>query len=174
MAAVAAALGSSYKEGSDKVMPLPIAGGGRRTTSAAARAARASAASVLGTSLPSPPASLPSSKFVSSEAQREMMQGSAIDDSNDLSGEEPYADFQKNRTRRASDGLSLVKEGRKFNRVELRCDKCGKSYKHSSCLTKHLFVSLPGLHQTPTDRGIGSREAAVFVGPMPGLAHLLT
>ena len=49
---------------------------------------------------------------------------------------------QKNRVRRASEGQPLTKEGRKSNRIELRCEKCGKGYKHSSCLTKHLFVSL--------------------------------
>jgi hypothetical protein len=48
----------------------------------------------------------------------------------------------KNRNRRASEGSYLVKgEGKRVS-SELRCDTCGKSYKHSSCLTKHLYVSL--------------------------------
>lgn len=49
------------------------------------------------------------------------------------------------RVRRASDGQPLVQEGgiRKINRAELRCDKCGKGYKHSSCLTKHLWEHTP-------------------------------
>jgi len=68
------------------------------------------------------------------------MQESAIDDElNDMSGDERD---QKARMRRASDGQPLVKEGRKSNRPELRCEKCGKGYKHSSCLTKHLFVPI--------------------------------
>lgn len=48
----------------------------------------------------------------------------------------------KNRNRRASEGSYLVKgEGKRVS-SELRCDTCGKGYKHSSCLTKHLYVSL--------------------------------
>jgi hypothetical protein len=48
----------------------------------------------------------------------------------------------KNRNRRASEGSYLVKGEGKRASTELRCDTCGKSYKHSSCLTKHLYVSL--------------------------------
>lgn len=43
----------------------------------------------------------------------------------------------KNRNRRASEGSHLIKgDGKKSG--ELRCDTCGKGYKHSSCLTKHM------------------------------------
>lgn len=46
----------------------------------------------------------------------------------------------KIRNRRASDGAYLGKiEGKRVS-GELKCDKCGKGYKHSSCLTKHLLV----------------------------------
>lgn len=48
----------------------------------------------------------------------------------------------KQRNRRASEGAYLVKGESKRVSSELRCDTCGKSYKHSSCLTKHLYVSL--------------------------------
>ena len=41
--------------------------------------------------------------------------------------------------RRASEGSNLKSEGKRSS-GELRCDKCGKGYKHSSCLTKHLSV----------------------------------
>lgn len=76
------------------------------------------------------------------------MQDSAIDDDpNDMSADEGDSTFQKARIRRASDGQPLVKEGRK-NRPELHCEKCGKGYKHSSCLTKHLFV--PIFHFRPS------------------------
>ena len=34
----------------------------------------------------------------------------------------------------------VIRSGRARSGSELRCDKCGKGYKHSSCLTKHLFV----------------------------------
>ena len=48
----------------------------------------------------------------------------------------------KSRNRRASEGSYLAKGEGKRVTSELHCDTCGKSYKHSSCLTKHLYVSL--------------------------------
>lgn len=53
--------------------------------------------------------------------------------------------------RRASEGAHTVPGGtpegstpgrgsRARSGSELKCEKCGKGYKHSSCLTKHLFV----------------------------------
>ena len=49
----------------------------------------------------------------------------------------------KVRNRRASDGGYLSKtDGKRVSGGELRCDTCGKGYKHSSCLTKHLSVAL--------------------------------
>ena len=50
----------------------------------------------------------------------------------------------KGRARRASEGSYLTKGENKRSSGELRCEKCGKGYKHSSCLTKHLSV-LSGL-----------------------------
>ena len=47
----------------------------------------------------------------------------------------------KARNRRASEGAPLSKSDGKRASGELRCEKCGKGYKHSSCLTKHLSVS---------------------------------
>ena len=46
----------------------------------------------------------------------------------------------KSRARRASEGSYLTKSDGKRSSGELRCEKCGKGYKHSSCLTKHLSV----------------------------------
>ncbi len=46
----------------------------------------------------------------------------------------------KARARRASEGSYLTKGEGKRSSGELRCEKCGKGYKHSSCLTKHLSV----------------------------------
>jgi hypothetical protein len=46
----------------------------------------------------------------------------------------------KSRNRRASEGSHLVKGEGKKSGADLRCDTCGKGYKHSSCLTKHLYV----------------------------------
>jgi hypothetical protein len=51
----------------------------------------------------------------------------------------------KSRNRRASEGSYLIKGEGKKSSSELRCDTCGKGYKHSSCLTKHLYddVEMP-------------------------------
>ena len=46
----------------------------------------------------------------------------------------------KTRNRRASDGAFLNKGESKRISGELKCETCGKGYKHSSCLTKHLLV----------------------------------
>jgi hypothetical protein len=49
----------------------------------------------------------------------------------------------KTRNRRASEGSRLSKgDGKRASGSDLRCEKCGKGYKHSSCLTKHLLVTL--------------------------------
>lgn len=86
--------------------------------------------------LPSPPASLPFQKSMPD------VKDSAIDDDiHDGSGEEGSDKLLDVRFRRASEGQQLVKE-KKSSRVEVRCQKCGKGYKHSSCLTKHLSVPL--------------------------------
>ncbi|KAK3944644.1 hypothetical protein QBC46DRAFT_360960 [Diplogelasinospora grovesii] len=136
IAAVAAAL----QEASDKAMPLPIATGARRHTMSKNGLSRSA---IVG-SLPSPPASLPTQKFVRTEEMGSTQGTSAIDDELiEMSGDEGDSAFQKARVRRASDGQPLVKDGRKINRPELRCEKCGKGYKHSSCLTKHLWEHTP-------------------------------
>lgn len=52
----------------------------------------------------------------------------------------------KGRARRASDGSRLSSskaEGKRPVNGELKCTKCGKGYKHSSCLQKHLLVTVP-------------------------------
>ena len=57
----------------------------------------------------------------------------------------------KPRGRRASEGTHLSKSEGKRASGELKCDKCGKGYKHSSCLTKHLSVftfPLPCAHRS--------------------------
>ena len=47
----------------------------------------------------------------------------------------------KARIRRASEGTRLTRgERRRSATGELRCETCGKGYKHGSCLTKHLSV----------------------------------
>ncbi|KAI0386086.1 hypothetical protein F5Y04DRAFT_115650 [Hypomontagnella monticulosa] len=133
-----AAVKAALEEAGDKVGPLPIAVNSRRGTMSKSAAARSA---IVG-SLPSPPASLPSQRF-SMNMKPEGAENAIDDDSNDMSADEGDAGLQKGRIRRASDGQPLTKEGKKSNRIELRCDKCGKGYKHSSCLTKHLWEHTP-------------------------------
>ncbi|MCJ1274392.1 hypothetical protein MMC21_002188 [Puttea exsequens] len=63
---------------------------------------------------------------------------SAISD--DLLPAEHLGNSSKTKPRRASEGSYLSRSEGKGSSGELRCDKCGKGYKHSSCLTKHLLV----------------------------------
>lgn len=46
----------------------------------------------------------------------------------------------KNRSRRASEGSHLIRGEGKRVPIEVKCERCGKGYKHSSCLTKHMCV----------------------------------
>lgn len=62
--------------------------------------------------------------------------GSALVDGPPLSS---YNDKSKMKMRRASDGTRLTKKERS-NTGELKCEHCGKAYKHGSCLNKHLSV----------------------------------
>ena len=58
-------------------------------------------------------------------------------------GSSSPAPAPKNRNRRASEGSHLVKGEGKRSLAEIRCDRCGKGYKHGSCLSKHMCVSSP-------------------------------
>lgn len=133
VAALAAAIRESEQSGA-----IPIASGGRRNTNTMSKQSAVRAGLMDG--LPSPPASLPNKSLL--EAKREVQDSAIDDDSNELSADEA-AHLDQARIRRASDGQPLTKDGKKSSRVEVRCETCGKGYKHSSCLTKHLLVSLP-------------------------------
>ena len=50
-----------------------------------------------------------------------------------------FSDKAKLKMRRASDGTRLTKK-EKAATGDLKCEHCGKAYKHGSCLTKHLYV----------------------------------
>lgn len=130
------ALAAALRDG-DATPALPIANSSRRHTMSKSAMARVSAVG----SLPSPPATMSLGKHFGDTKRG--LQGSAIDDdSQDFSADEGDSKAQKARMRRASDGQPLIKEGRKSNRVEVRCETCGKGYKHSSCLIKHRLVPL--------------------------------
>ena len=68
------------------------------------------------------------------------MEGSAVDDG--PVALENEGSISRARVRRASEGAHLSRSEGKRSSGELRCEKCGKGYKHSSCLTKHLLVYL--------------------------------
>ncbi|KAI5792489.1 hypothetical protein DFH27DRAFT_485604 [Peziza echinospora] len=67
------------------------------------------------------------------------------------SGSPPSTASNGRRVRRASEGANALLGGQGSDEAaragkggaELKCDKCGKGYKHSSCLTKHLWEHTP-------------------------------
>ncbi|KXL50092.1 hypothetical protein M433DRAFT_73110 [Acidomyces richmondensis BFW] len=65
--------------------------------------------------------------------------GSALVDGPPLSS---YSDKSKPKMRRASDGTRLTKKERAAT-GDLKCEHCGKAYKHGSCLNKHLWEHTP-------------------------------
>ncbi|TVY55278.1 hypothetical protein LSUE1_G010082 [Lachnellula suecica] len=104
----------------------------------------ASARSAALGSLPSPPSSLIGHRIRLTSGGKSDRGESAIDDDqmDDMDDEEETG-FKQSRMRRASEGQHLTKDGKKVNGGDLKCDKCGKGYKHSSCLSKHLWEHTP-------------------------------
>ncbi|KAG9232568.1 hypothetical protein BJ875DRAFT_74714 [Amylocarpus encephaloides] len=94
--------------------------------------------------LPSPPASLPSHRIrMTSGANLDGGESAIDDEQNDDIEEDEETEFKQSRMRRASEGQHTMKDGKKASGGDLKCDKCGKGYKHSSCLTKHLWEHTP-------------------------------
>lgn len=126
---------NAVREAGDTSLGMPISG--RRNTMSKSASARSAA---LG-SLPSPPASLPSHRMrMVSSGKSDRGESAIEDDLNEDVEEDEDTGLKQSRMRRASEGQHLMKDGKKANGGDLKCDKCGKGYKHSSCLTKHLFV----------------------------------
>lgn len=128
-----AAMAAVVREGGDILTGMPIST--RRNTSSKSASARAAA---LG-SLPSPPASLPTHRMTITSSRKAEREENAIEDDDDMEDDDDDEEdgFAKSRIRRSSEGQHLM-NGKKAN--DLKCEKCGKGYKHSSCLTKHLLV----------------------------------
>lgn len=132
----AAAVAAAVREMGEATLsaPMPTASSRRHTTS------RTGGSKFAG--LATPPSSLPGHRLSLMAGRKAERDESAIDDEHNDEMDDEGDSFNKARMRRASEGQSSVKSDGKKN--DLRCDKCGKGYKHSSCLTKHLFVpSLP-------------------------------
>ncbi|TVY32938.1 hypothetical protein LOCC1_G008797 [Lachnellula occidentalis] len=128
-----AAMVAAVREAGDTSLGMPISA--RRNTMSKSASARSAA---LG-SLPSPPASLLGHRIRLTSSGKSERGESAIDDLDEMDDEEETG-FKQSRMRRASEGSQLTKDGKKASGGDLKCDKCGKGYKHSSCLSKHLFV----------------------------------
>jgi hypothetical protein len=103
------------------------------------------------TGYPSPPGSMPNPSILStSMASNDGIQqlrkngGTAFLTGSAIAEGHALEVSRGARNRRSSDGVGALggvgKMGRMRSGSELKCDKCGKGYKHSSCLTKHLFV----------------------------------
>jgi hypothetical protein len=128
-----AAMVAAVREAGDTSLGMPIST--RRNTMSKNASARSGAVG----NIPSPPASLPGHKFrLMSSGKSDRGESAIEDDQNDDMDDEEETGFKQSRMRRASEGQHLMKDGKKGS--ELKCDKCGKGYKHSSCLSKHLFV----------------------------------
>lgn len=123
----------------DTVMTA-MAGNGMEAGSFAARRASKGASSKAA---PAFPASLPSGSGFAQGGYEPKSSSAIVDGPSLATLPENEKGHSKARTRRASEGSRLSKgEGKRTSGAELRCEKCGKGYKHSSCLTKHLSVSL--------------------------------
>lgn len=144
-----AAMVAAVREAGDNSVGMPITS--RRSTMSKSASARSA---VMG-SLPSPPASLLSHRIRVTSSGKSDRGESAIDDERDEDmEEEDENDFNSSRMRRASEGQHLMKDGKKASGGDLKCEKCGKGYKHSSCLSKHLFVALLSC----MDQTLGSQD----------------
>ncbi|OBT70663.1 hypothetical protein VF21_10347 [Pseudogymnoascus sp. 05NY08] len=131
----AAAVAAAVREMGEATLsaPMPTASSRRHTTS------RSGGSKFAG--LATPPSSLPGHRLSLMAGRKAERDESAIDDEQNDEMDDEGDSFNKARMRRASEGQSSVKSDGKKN--DLRCDKCGKGYKHSSCLTKHLWEHTP-------------------------------
>jgi len=130
---------AAVKEAVDSSRSIPIVGRRSMATKSSARSF-----STLG-SLPSPPMSLPTQRLRSTLSSKIDQEESAIDDDqrDDFGDDEGGSGPGQSLTRRMSEGQNFMKDSKKANANDLKCDKCGKEYKHSSCLSKHLWEHTP-------------------------------
>lgn len=134
----AAAVAAAVREVGEAALsaPVPTASSSRRHTTT-----RPSGSGAKYGGLVTPPSSLPGHRLSLMVGRKAERDESAIDDEQNDEMDDEVGSFNKARMRRASEGQTSVKSDGKKN--DLRCDKCGKGYKHSSCLTKHLWEHTP-------------------------------
>lgn len=125
----AAAVAASMKEGGESAS-LPMAAhrrslGGRKGLESASVGSPSGFSSYLSRSMNSPSQEPPVARKPSPSNSEATTDGKPI---------------PKGRNRRASEGAQVKSEGKRAA-AELRCDRCGKGYKHGSCLSKHMCVS---------------------------------
>ncbi|PBP26550.1 tat pathway signal sequence [Diplocarpon rosae] len=132
-----AAMVAAAREAGDTTLGMPITGRRNMSKSASAR-------SIAQGSLPSPPASLPGHRYkLAANGKSDRGESAIDDDQNDVKEEDDEKGPKQSRIRRASEGQYRTKDGKKAHGSDLKCEKCGKGYKHSSCLSKHLWEHTP-------------------------------
>ncbi|KAJ6020562.1 hypothetical protein N7540_006066 [Penicillium herquei] len=124
----AAAIAASMKEG-ESASSLPMSGhrrslGGRKGLESTSVGATSGFSSYLSRSVNSPSQEPP--------VARKASPSNSDDDTKSIKG----------RNRRASEGAQSKTDGKRVP-AELRCERCGKGYKHGSCLSKHMWEHDP-------------------------------
>ena len=160
----AAAVAASMKEGGEPAS-LPMAAhrrsvGGRKGPESTSVGATSGFSSYLSRSMNSPSQEPPVARKAS-PSNSESADGKPI---------------PKGRNRRASEGAQMKTEGKRAP-ADLRCDRCGKGYKHGSCLSKHMCVSPRAVRPSSSCsfgsmRHVGSVQVALVVIHLPRIISL--
>ncbi|GLA59383.1 hypothetical protein AtubIFM56815_007613 [Aspergillus tubingensis] len=139
-AAVAASMKEAPGDGSGLTMPSHRRGS-RKGLESSSVGAPSGFGSYLSRSMNSPSQEPPVARKTSPSQAND---GSSTGPTNaDANNPNPKPVSTKNRNRRASEGSHLVKGEGKRAMADLRCDRCGKGYKHGSCLSKHMWEHDP-------------------------------
>ncbi|PYI18294.1 hypothetical protein BO99DRAFT_413574 [Aspergillus violaceofuscus CBS 115571] len=148
--AAAAAVAASLKESGDSMgIPMPAhRRGSRKGWESSSVGAPSGFGSYLSRSMNSPSQEPPVARKTSPSQTTPVVPPATISenaapDSSDPSDPAAKPVTTKNRNRRASEGAHLVKPEGKRSMAELRCERCGKGYKHGSCLSKHMWEHDP-------------------------------
>ncbi|RAL06708.1 putative C2H2 finger domain protein [Aspergillus homomorphus CBS 101889] len=148
--AAAAAVAASLKESGDSMgIPMPAhRRGSRKGWESSSVGAPSGFGSYLSRSMNSPSQEPPVARRTSPSHSTTITTPATITEnaapiSSDASNPAAKPVTTKNRNRRASEGAHQVKPEGKRSMAELRCERCGKGYKHGSCLSKHMWEHDP-------------------------------